>query len=105
MARLQLQTLTEPMYYILLSLAQPRHGYAVMQDIEARTGGRVRVGAGTLYALLSRFEDEALIRQVEIRDRKKIYQLTPKGRSLLTEEYQRLKRLVADGARVLDEAD
>ncbi len=56
MARKQLQNLTEPMYYILLSLIEPRHGYAVMQNIRVITEDRVKVGPGTLYALISRFE-------------------------------------------------
>ena len=49
MAREQLKTLTEPMYYILLMLSEPQHGYGIMQEIEKHTGGRVKVGAGTLY--------------------------------------------------------
>jgi len=58
MAKEQLKTLTEPMYYILLTLSEPQHGYGIMQEVERRTEGRVKIGAGTLYNLLSRFEDE-----------------------------------------------
>ena len=54
MAREQFQNLTEPMYYILLALIEERHGYEVMRIISDRTKGRVKVGPGTLYALLSR---------------------------------------------------
>ena len=52
MARKKLDTLTEPMYYVLLSLVEERHGYGVMQYASQLTGGRVAIGAGTLYALL-----------------------------------------------------
>lgn len=53
MARNQLQTLTEPMYYILLSLNEERYGYEIMQLISDKTQGRLKVGPGTLYTLLS----------------------------------------------------
>ena len=56
MARKRLETLTEQMFYVLLSLREERHGYGIMQAITELTGGRVSVGAGTLYALLERFE-------------------------------------------------
>lgn len=103
MPRAQLQNLTEPMYYVLLSLVRPRYGYEIMQEIGERTGGRVKVGAGTLYALLGRFEEEGLIRQIKIVDRKKIYQLTAEGMEALKEEYGRLKLLVADGSDLLED--
>ncbi|MCI6036414.1 MAG: PadR family transcriptional regulator [Clostridiales bacterium] len=45
--------LTESTYYILLALAQPRHGYGVMQQTERMSGGRVRLAAGTLYGALN----------------------------------------------------
>lgn len=101
MAREQLKTLTEQMYYILLTLAEPQHGYGIMQEVEKRTGGRVRIGAGTLYNLLSRFEEEDIIVQVSEENRRKIYSLTDKGLNILKDEYQRLKQLVSDGDDIL----
>ena len=103
MARQQLQTLSEPMYYILLSLVEPRHGYAIMIFIRKITQGRVQVGAGTLYALLSRFESERLIDFVRSEDNKKIYQLSNDGREVLLKEYERIQTLVKDGSRILGE--
>ncbi len=97
MAREQLKTLTEQMYYILLSLMRPNHGYGIMQEVEEKTNGRVRIGAGTLYNLLSRFEEEDIIRQISEEDRKKTYIITEKGMDILKEEYQRLIQLVSDG--------
>lgn len=102
MAREQLKTLTEQMYYILLSLTERQHGYGIMQEVEERTCGRVRIGAGTLYSLLSRFEDEEIIVQVAEEDRRKIYILTEKGLNILKDEHKRLKQLVSDGNDILE---
>lgn len=103
MARQPLKTLTEPMYYILLMLCEPRHGYGIMQEVERRTEGRVKIGAGTLYNLLSRFEDENIIVQLSEEDRRKTYTLTDKGLNILKDEYARLKQLVLDGNDLLEE--
>ncbi len=70
-ARKQLKNLTEPMYYILLILTTPNHGYGIMQRVEEMTEGHVIIGAGTLYTLLSRFENEGIIKVVSQEDRKK----------------------------------
>lgn len=104
MAREQFQNLTEPMYYILLALTEARHGYEVMQIISDRTKGRVSVGPGTLYALLSRFQKEDIIRQISDDGRRKTYVLTRTGRELLEGEYNRLKKLVDDGDDLLSKA-
>lgn len=97
MAREQFQNLTEPMYYILLSLTEERHGYEIMQTITEKTHGRVVVGPGTLYTLLARFQKEGIINQVSDDGRRKTYILTDGGKDLLMEEYNRLKMLVEDG--------
>lgn len=105
MARKQLQNLTEPMYYILLSLIKPIHGYGIMKNIDQITNGRVQVGAGTMYALLSRFEKEEIVEQVNIKEGKKIYIITDKGINILKQEYTRLKTLVIDGENLLEGDD
>ncbi|MDX9917396.1 MAG: PadR family transcriptional regulator [Gudongella sp.] len=102
MSKEQLKALTEQMYYILLSLIQPNHGYGIMQDVEKKTNGRVRLGAGTLYNLLARFEEDGYITQVTEEDRRKIYVITEKGTGILQDEYQRLTQLVSDGKSVLE---
>ncbi len=102
MAREQLKTLTEQMYYILLTLTERQHGYGIMQEVDRRTGGRVKIGAGTLYSLLSRFEEEDIIVQVAEEDRRKIYTLTEKGLNILRDEHKRLKQLVLDGNDILE---
>ena len=97
-----MKNLTEPMYYILLSLISPQYGYGIMQKAEEISGGRVKVGAGTLYALLSRFEKEDIIKQVDDDGRRKTYCLTEKGMRLLKDEYDRIKHLAHDGAPYLE---
>ena len=95
MAREQLQTLSEPMYYVLLALTRPMHGYEIMQTVSVISNDRVAVGAGTLYALLTRFENDGIIVRVTDDGRKKIYEITEKGRGLLDREYGRLKESIA----------
>lgn len=102
MARKQLKTLTEPMYYVLLSLIKENHGYGIMQMISELTEGRVAVGAGTLYALLGRFEKEEIIFQVAEENRRKIYKLTDKGHDILNEEFDRLNKMVSDGQKFIE---
>ena len=94
MAREQLQTLSEPMFFILLALTKPMHGYDIMQTIPTISNSRVTVGAGTLYALLKRFEKEGIVHQLTDDGRKKTYLITKKGRELLDREYVRLKETV-----------
>lgn len=105
MARKKLDTLTEQMFYVLLSLRQERHGYGVMQTITQRTQGRVSVGAGTLYALLERFETDGLIRRTRTEDNRKYYQLTDEGERVLLAEYKRIKQQAADMEAVLREEE
>ena len=91
--------LTQPMYYILLSLREKRHGYEIMQYIEWLTEGRVTVGPGTLYSLLSRFEDNEYINMVSQKDNKKTYLITSLGTVVLNKEIKRLEQLLNDSKR------
>lgn len=100
MARDQLQRLSEPMYYLLLTLLEENHGYAMMHDIEMISKGRVKVGTGTLYTLLARFEKEGIIRATRSLERKKYYIITEKGKELLKEEYEALKNQLDDGKEI-----
>jgi len=89
--------LSEPVLLILTSLAdQPRHGYALMKDIEALSGGRVRLSTGTLYGALRRLLEDAWIERFEQEDtsrEKQAYRLTAAGRGQLQLEMDRMKRL------------
>lgn len=97
MPREQFQNLTEPMYYILISLIKERCGVDIMAEVEEISKGRVKVGPGTLYALLGRFEKENMIRETEVVGRKRSYIITEKGFEILQDEYKRLNTLVEDG--------
>lgn len=92
--------LTQPMYYILLSLKEKRHGYEIMKYIETLTNGRVKVGPGTLYSLLSRFEEDGIIDMVSNEDNKKTYLITTTGKEVLNEEIERLELLLKDANTV-----
>lgn len=98
MAREQFQTLTEPMYYILLALLTECCGVDIMEKVEQISHGRVRVGPGTLYAMLAKFESNDLIRLTASEGRRKTYLITSAGREMLQKEFQRLETMVKDGS-------
>ena len=97
MAREQLQTLTEPMYYILLALTDECCGVDIMEKGRTLSQGRVTVGPGTLYAMLAKFEEKDIIRLTAADGRRKSYIITDAGREELRKEYNRLLTLVSDG--------
>ena len=90
--------MTEAMYYILLSLLRPGHGYGMMQRVKELSGGRLEMGPGTLYGVLSRMSREGLIVLTGEEGRRKNYAITRTGRDALLAEYRRLQQMVADGA-------
>ena len=96
--------MTEAMYYILLALLRPGHGYGMMQRIRELSGGRLVMGPGTLYGVLSRMNREGLIVLTGEDGRRKNYAITEAGKNALLLEYRRLKRLVEDGA-MLEEGE
>src|SRR5438874_924785 len=89
-------------FHILLALADDdRHGYAIIQDVAARTGGELKLSAGTLYRSIQRMLEQGLI--VETRDRpapehdderRRYYRLTPEGADAARAEARRLAQLV-----------
>ena len=97
--------LTEAVYYMLLSLIKPMHGYGIMQNVEELSGGRVRLAAGTLYGAITTLLEKGWIESVDAEDasRKKEYMITDTGREVLRAEYSRLKELVENGRTVLEE--
>ena len=90
--------MTEAAYYILLALLKPGHGYGMMQRIRELSGGRLVMGPGTLYGVLSRMSKEGLIILTGEEGRRKNYAITRTGRDALLAEYRRLQQMVADGA-------
>ena len=97
--------LTESTYYILLSLHTPQHGYGIMQQTEQLSGGRVRLAAGTLYGALNSLCEKGWIvpLPMQAESRKKEYQLTEAGLTVLRKELQRLRQLVENGVSILGE--
>lgn len=87
--------LTEVTFYILLALYTPKHGYAVMQFIEEKTGGRLLLGAGTLYGALTALQEKGWIEPCgDCGRRKKEYRITAQGKEIAEKELARLRELV-----------
>lgn len=95
--------LTEAVFYILLSLCTPQHGYGIMQQTEQMSNGRVHLAAGTLYGALSNLCSKGWIKMIpsEADSRRKEYQITALGKEKLQTELNRLKELVANGEQIL----
>jgi len=89
--------LTEPVLLILTSVSdEPRHGYALIKDIESLSQGRVRLSTGTLYGAIRRLVETGWIEPFEQQDtsrEKQAYRLTPEGRKELRAELERMKEL------------
>ncbi|SCY81593.1 Transcriptional regulator PadR-like family protein [Lachnospiraceae bacterium XBB2008] len=97
--------LTEAVFYILLSLRHPNHGYGIIQETEELTGGRVVLGAGTLYGAIQTLEKKGWISvySEEAGSRKKKeYLITDAGREVFAAERDRINEL-AGNARKMDE--
>ena len=95
--------LTETIFYVLLTLERPLHGYGIMQQVHDLTGGRIALGAGTLYGALTNLVEKGWIRPVAGSDdaRKKEYVITDRGREIVAAELERLEELLANGRRMV----
>ena len=112
MRRAPHRPMTAVQFHILLTLSRGiRHGYAVKREVEERTGGAVRLGAGTLYAAVKRLVDETLIREApppasgaeDASSRWRFYAITDSGQSALEAELKRLEQDVKVGRALLRE--
>lgn len=98
----KLLPLTPAVFFVLFSLADgEKHGYAIMQDMAALSGGKFRMGPGTLYTTLQRLLDLGLIEEVrgsrsvvERESRRRYYRVTGHGKTLLEEELSRMDSVV-----------
>jgi len=98
-SQLPLQAAT---FHILLALADSdRHGYAIIQEVAARTSGEVRLSAGTLYRSIQRMLEQGLIDELRVRpapelddERRRYYRITPFGKAVARAETQRLAELL-----------
>ena len=95
--------LTVAVYYILLSLMEPMHGYGIMQNVETLSGGRVRLAAGTLYGAINTLLERGWITALPgARDsRKKEYQITDLGKEAVAAEITRLQELLKNGRQIM----
>ena len=89
-------------FHILMALTdEDRHGYAIIQDVEARTGGDLRLSAGTLYRSIQRLLEQGLIAEAKRRpipalddERRRYYSITPLGTAAARAEMRRLTQLI-----------
>lgn len=95
--------LTEAVFYILLSLHSPLHGYGIMQKVADLSSGRVRLAAGTLYGAINALLEKGWIRALpgEAHSRKKEYEITALGKAAAANELIRLRELLSNGARIV----
>ena len=95
--------LTEAVYYILLSLYSPLHGYGIMQRVDTLSSGRVKLAAGTLYGAINTMLERDWIRALpgEKNSRKKEYEITPLGKKIIAIELNRLRELIANGNLIM----
>lgn len=94
--------LSPAVFHVMVSLGDAdRHGYAIIKDVDERTGGAERLGAGTLYAILKRLLEDGVIAEVpgprvaDDDERRRYYRLTPLGRRVARAEVERLERASA----------
>lgn len=98
------QALTEAVFYILLSLMKPLHGYGIIQNVGELSKGRVKLAPGTLYGALNSLVDKGWIDQLpeNPESRKKEYVITNAGKTILAEEIDRLFELAENGKKILE---
>ena len=96
------RTLPTAFFHILVAVAdRERHGYAIMQDVAARTGGQLKLSPGTLYGSIKRMLEDGLIEEVPQRDsrhddeRRRYYRITRHGRKVAMAESARLASLLS----------
>jgi len=94
--------LTEAVYYILISLKEPMHGYGIMKNVLELSNGRVNLAAGTLYGAINTMIEKKWISATS-NDmlRKKEYQITDLGVSVLESEIERLRELLMNGNKIM----
>src|SRR3712207_3283629 len=87
--------LTETVFYILLALMRPAHGYLIMSRVEEMSAGQIRLAPGTLYGALENLVKQHLIVRIASEDpRRKVYQITETGAQLLAQDAQRMTHMV-----------
>ena len=93
--------MTETIFYTLLALLEPNHGYGIMKFVRELTEERIKMGTGTLYTMLGRLVEDQMIVVVNEVDGKKTYQITEDGKKLLLLEQERLVKQCENGEKIL----
>ena len=102
----RIEIVTESMFYTLMAFMQGDcSGAEVSAFVEELTKGRVRLGPATIYTILGRFEIEDVVQEIRTEGRKRIYQLTEKGREMYYEEIERMQICLQDALAVKDRGD
>ena len=97
MAKRTLEILTESMFYVLMSfMGKEMCGIEIAEFVERKTKGRVRLGPGTLYTILGKFEEEHFIEEIQVEGWKRTYRITEKGIQAYRDEVTRLRMCIAD---------
>ena len=91
--------MTETAYYILLSLAQPRHGYGIILHVAEITNERIKLGSGTVYGTLTKFLNKGIISIYSDEERRTAYEITDIGKQLILAEIERVKEIYANALR------
>ena len=95
--------LTDSIFFILLSLLEPTHGYLIMQKVNTLTNGQVIIGPATMYTTLGKMVNVGWIEEHTIDSSKKEYRITEKGRKILLANYKVRKQLLSVAETILGE--
>lgn len=93
--------MTETIFYTLLALLTPNHGYGIMKFVKELTNERIKMGTGTLYTMLGRLVEDQMIHVISEEDGKKTYLITQDGKTLLSMELSRLRKQLENGEKIL----
>ncbi len=88
--------MTETAFYILLSMSEPRHGYGIAKFVSELTGDRIKLGSGTIYGTLTKMQRDGMIDIFDDSDKRIIYEITDRGKHVLTSEIARIKNVYND---------
>lgn len=93
--------MTETIFYTLLALLTPNHGYGIMKFVRELTGERVKMGTGTLYTMLGRLVEDQMIMVISEENGKKTYQISEDGKAILLIEVDRLRHQYENSQKIL----
>ncbi len=97
--------LSDSVYVILLVLLKPQHGYGIMKEISEITSGEMEIGPASMYTNLKKLQKAGFITLTENSDRKKVYQITAKGKKALAKDVKRRRIFYEAGATLLANHD